>query len=266
MGVMDHAEAAKLEYDTDVVSYAEPDDFFYRTHDPPTIDRQGGDMGTQYRSAIFTTTPDQQTDAQRVMEEVQAKHFTRKGLKIVMQILPAGPWWDAEDYHQLPRTKRGHCADSGNRAKGERVGKLRPGGLMTQNIPGLIAFLVSSFIFGDAFGMVSSSSDNVKVSTDSRASLYNSQTAASKESEAEDASLTDLALKHPWFLRILFAKHKVLKNFEGYVDRMADDILNGYEKQDTCMMSSLISSLARHPAGEFRSSNAEVLSQGRVEM
>ncbi|CAK5272031.1 unnamed protein product, partial [Mycena citricolor] len=101
MGVMDHAEAAKLEYDTDVVSYAEPDDFFYRTHDPPTIDRQGGDMGTQYRSAIFTTTPDQQTDAQRVMEEVQAKHFTRKGLKIVMQILPAGPWWDAKDYHQL---------------------------------------------------------------------------------------------------------------------------------------------------------------------
>ncbi|CAK5268222.1 unnamed protein product [Mycena citricolor] len=100
-GATNHAEAVKLEYDTDVVSYAELVEFFYRTHDPTTVDRQGGDMGTQYRSAIFTTTLDQQTVAQRVTEEVQAKHFTPKGLKIITQIVPAGPWWDAEDYHQL---------------------------------------------------------------------------------------------------------------------------------------------------------------------
>ncbi|KAJ7767189.1 peptide methionine sulfoxide reductase [Mycena metata] len=100
-GTTDHAEAVRIEFDPSLVGYAELVEFFYRTHDPTTVNRQGGDVGTQYRSAIFTTTPEQETIARRVTEEVQAKHFTPKGTKIATQIHSAGPWWDAEDYHQL---------------------------------------------------------------------------------------------------------------------------------------------------------------------
>ncbi|KAJ7758456.1 peptide methionine sulfoxide reductase [Mycena maculata] len=100
-GVTQHAEAVRIEFDPAVVSYFDLVEFFYRTHDPTTVNRQGGDVGTQYRSAIFTTTPEQAATAQRVTEEVQAKHFTPKGTKIVTEIHSAGAWWNAEDYHQL---------------------------------------------------------------------------------------------------------------------------------------------------------------------
>ena len=84
------------------------------------MNRQGADIGTrtlfeglrdrvspdpcaptEYRSAIFTHSPEQESIAKRVTEEVQVKHFTPKGRKIVTEILQAGPWYDAEDYHQL---------------------------------------------------------------------------------------------------------------------------------------------------------------------
>ncbi|KAH7928026.1 PMSR-domain-containing protein [Leucogyrophana mollusca] len=100
-GSTSHAEALKIEFDPTVVSYAELVEFFYRTHDPTTVNRQGGDVGTQYRSAIFTHSDEQLAMAKRVTEEVQAKHFTPKGVKIVTEIIAAGPWYDAEDYHQL---------------------------------------------------------------------------------------------------------------------------------------------------------------------
>ncbi|KAJ7340768.1 peptide methionine sulfoxide reductase [Mycena olivaceomarginata] len=100
-GSTDHAEAVRIEFDPSVVGYADLVEFFYRTHDPTTVNRQGGDVGTQYRSAIFTTTPEQADVARRVTEQVQAKHFTPKGTKVVTEILTAGPWWNAEDYHQL---------------------------------------------------------------------------------------------------------------------------------------------------------------------
>ncbi|KAL1664791.1 peptide methionine sulfoxide reductase [Schizophyllum commune] len=100
-GATQHAEALRVEFDPSVVGYAELVDFFYRTHDPTTVNRQGADTGTQYRSAIFTHSPEQEAIAKRVTEEVQAKHFTPKGEKIVTQIVPAGKWWDAEEYHQL---------------------------------------------------------------------------------------------------------------------------------------------------------------------
>ncbi|KAI0772306.1 peptide methionine sulfoxide reductase [Trametes elegans] len=99
-GSTDHAEAVRIEFDPSKVSYDELVEFFYRTHDPTTKDRQGNDAGTQYRSAIFYHTPEQREIAQRVTEEVQKKHFDPKGLKIVTEIVPAGEWWDAEDYHQ----------------------------------------------------------------------------------------------------------------------------------------------------------------------
>jgi len=100
-GATDHAEAVKIVFDPSVVSYAELVEFFYRTHDPTTPNRQGGDAGTQYRSAIFTTSEAQAETAKLVTEEVQAKHFTPKGKKICTEISAAGPWWDAEDYHQM---------------------------------------------------------------------------------------------------------------------------------------------------------------------
>ncbi|KAK7038615.1 peptide methionine sulfoxide reductase [Favolaschia claudopus] len=100
-GVTQHAEAVRIEFDPKVVGYADLVEFFYRTHDPTTLNRQGGDRGTQYRSAIFTTTPEQTEIAKRVTEEVQEKHFSPKGTKIVTTIDSAGPWWDAETYHQM---------------------------------------------------------------------------------------------------------------------------------------------------------------------
>lgn len=67
-------------------------------HDPTQVDRQGPDRGTQYRSAIFTTSDEQDRIARKVQEEVQEEHY--KGTKIATTIQKAGKWWDAEDYHQ----------------------------------------------------------------------------------------------------------------------------------------------------------------------
>lgn len=80
-----------------LLRYAE---FFYRTHDPTTKDRQGNDAGTQYRSAIFTHSDEQATIARSVTAAVQAKHFDNTGRKIVTTIEPAKEWFQAEDYHQ----------------------------------------------------------------------------------------------------------------------------------------------------------------------
>ncbi|KIL59810.1 hypothetical protein M378DRAFT_168812 [Amanita muscaria Koide BX008] len=97
-GTTEHAEAVKIEFDPAKVTYDELVEFFYRTHDPTTLNSQGSDAGTQYRSAIFYHSPEQKAIAERVTQEVQEKHFRQK---IVTQIVEAGPWWDAEDYHQL---------------------------------------------------------------------------------------------------------------------------------------------------------------------
>ncbi|KAH9912359.1 peptide methionine sulfoxide reductase [Epithele typhae] len=99
-GATGHAEAVRVEFDPAVVGYAELVEFFYRTHDPTTANRQGGDVGTQYRSVIFYNTPEQLEVAKRVTDEVQRKHFDPKGKKIVTEIVEAGTWWDAEEYHQ----------------------------------------------------------------------------------------------------------------------------------------------------------------------
>ncbi|KAJ7177365.1 peptide methionine sulfoxide reductase [Mycena crocata] len=101
-GATEHAEEVRIEFDAALVSYADLVEFFYRTHDPTTVNRQGGDLGTQYRSAIFTTTEEQAATARRVTEEVLKRNiFTPKNTKIATQIHVEGPWWDAETYHQL---------------------------------------------------------------------------------------------------------------------------------------------------------------------
>lgn len=93
-----HAEALQVFFDPEQVTYRQLVEFFYKMHDPTTVNRQGPDVGSQYRSAVFYYDNEQKETAQKVTEQVQ-KHWWREG-KIATQILPAGDWWDAEDYHQ----------------------------------------------------------------------------------------------------------------------------------------------------------------------
>ncbi|KAG1775685.1 peptide methionine sulfoxide reductase MsrA [Suillus placidus] len=98
-GTTNHAEALRIEFDPSTIQYEELVEFFYRTHDPTALNRQGGDVGTQYRSAIFTHSPEQSKIAEDVTRKVHEEHF--KGQTIVTEIEEAGQWYDAEEYHQL---------------------------------------------------------------------------------------------------------------------------------------------------------------------
>jgi peptide-methionine (S)-S-oxide reductase len=91
-----HAEAIRLTFDPDQVSYGDILDMFFATHDPTQLNRQGNDVGTQYRSAIFPLSPEQETEARAAIERA------REGwpAPIVTTIEPATDWWPAEDYHQ----------------------------------------------------------------------------------------------------------------------------------------------------------------------
>ncbi|KAK2746719.1 Peptide-methionine (S)-S-oxide reductase [Onygenales sp. PD_40] len=93
-----HAEALRIIFDPSIVTYRQLLEFFYRMHDPTTLNRQGGDVGTQYRSAIFTHGEEQHQIAQTVTEKV-AKEWWKAPVSTV--VVPAGQWWDAEEYHQL---------------------------------------------------------------------------------------------------------------------------------------------------------------------
>ena len=98
MGRTGHAEAARITFDPVVVSYREILEVFFAIHDPTTLNRQGNDVGTQYRSAIFYHSPDQKA----VAEDVIAT-FTKEKVfdsPIVTEIVPAGPFYLAEGYHQ----------------------------------------------------------------------------------------------------------------------------------------------------------------------
>ncbi|KAF9519206.1 hypothetical protein BS47DRAFT_1375136 [Hydnum rufescens UP504] len=105
-GSTGHAESVRVEFDPSQVAYAELVEFFYRTHDPTTLNSQGADRGTQYRSAIFYHSPDQKAIAEAVTAEVQKKHIA--GKTIVTEITEADQWWDAEDYHQEYLFKNPH--------------------------------------------------------------------------------------------------------------------------------------------------------------
>ncbi|KAI9672330.1 MAG: Peptide-methionine (S)-S-oxide reductase [Caeruleum heppii] len=98
-GQTGHAESLQITFDPSTVSYGQLLEFFYKMHDPTTKDRQGGDAGTQYRSAVFFHSPEQEQTAKQVTEKAQQQWW--KGNKITTQILPAGEWYDAEKYHQL---------------------------------------------------------------------------------------------------------------------------------------------------------------------
>ena len=93
-----HAEAVRIKFDPTVVSYRELLEVFFVIHDPTTLNRQGHDVGTQYRSAIFYHDPEQKQVAEEVISSI-----TKEGIypgPIVTQIEPAGTWYEAEPYHQ----------------------------------------------------------------------------------------------------------------------------------------------------------------------
>lgn len=93
-----HAEAVQIRFDPSKTSFEALLRFFFRMHDPTTLNRQGNDLGSSYRSAIFFHNPEQQRIAEKVKAEVDASGKWKK--PIVTEITPAGPWWKAEDYHQ----------------------------------------------------------------------------------------------------------------------------------------------------------------------
>ena len=97
-GTTGHAEALQVFFDPEKLNYSQLIEFLYKMHDPTTVNRQGPDTGSQYRSAIFYYNDKQKEAAEKVTSLVQ-KQWWKDG-KIATQILPAGEWWDAEDYHQ----------------------------------------------------------------------------------------------------------------------------------------------------------------------
>ncbi len=100
-----HAEAIEVDYDPAKVSYDELLNIFWENHDPTQLNRQGADFGTQYRSAIFYHSPEQEQAARASKSELEKSHrFSRT---IVTQIVPAATFYEAEDYHQQYLEKRG---------------------------------------------------------------------------------------------------------------------------------------------------------------
>ncbi len=100
-----HAEAVEVQYDPREVSYEQLLKVFWENHDPTTVNRQGPDVGTQYRSAIFYHTPEQKAAAEAAKQGLAASGKYRR--EIVTQIVPAATFWKAEDYHQQYLEKRG---------------------------------------------------------------------------------------------------------------------------------------------------------------
>jgi len=107
-GKTGHADVVQVEYEPTLVSYDDLLKVFWDNHDPTTLNRQGPDVGAQYRSAIFFHTPEQESAANASKEKMQAGYKN----KIVTEITPASEFYRAEDYHQQYLEKRGlaHCS------------------------------------------------------------------------------------------------------------------------------------------------------------
>jgi peptide-methionine (S)-S-oxide reductase len=105
-----HAEAVRVEFDADVITYQELLAHFFSMHDPTQWMRQGPDVGDQYRSAVFFHDREQEKAALAAIEQLtESRVFKRP---VVTQVVPAAPWWPAEDYHQkyFQRHGRRGCA------------------------------------------------------------------------------------------------------------------------------------------------------------
>jgi len=121
-GATGHAEAVQITFDPAQVTYADLLDIFFHTHDPTTLNRQGGDAGTQYRSAIFPHSPEQRAEAEAAIARNQADWDN----PIVTTIEADAPWYTAEAYHQRyfeTNPHAGYCAA----VVGPKVAKFRKG-------------------------------------------------------------------------------------------------------------------------------------------
>lgn len=101
-----HAEVVELEFDPAIVSYNALVEKFFALHDPTQLNRQGPDVGSQYRSVVFYHSDAQQ----QVAEQVKAAFVPKNGKPVVTAIEPAQTFWPAEDFHQKYLTKRGQGA------------------------------------------------------------------------------------------------------------------------------------------------------------
>lgn len=97
-GTTGHAEVVQITFDPSAVSYKELLEVFFTIHDPTTLNRQGGDVGTQYRSAVFYHTPEQRETAEQVIAEMTAARVWDSS--IVTEVAPLDKFYPAEDYHQ----------------------------------------------------------------------------------------------------------------------------------------------------------------------
>jgi peptide-methionine (S)-S-oxide reductase len=97
-GLTGHAEAIEIEYDPQVVPFEKLLEVFFATHDPTTLNRQGADVGTQYRSGVFYHDDDQKRVAEEVIKKLDAARIFPG--KIVTEVTPASVFYPAEDYHQ----------------------------------------------------------------------------------------------------------------------------------------------------------------------
>ena len=105
-GQTGHAEVVRIEFDPAVISYDQLLEVFWNLHDPTTLNRQGPDLGSQYRSAVFFHSPEQEATANASRDRLESSnHF---GRPIVTEITAAGEFYRAEDYHQQYYEKHGH--------------------------------------------------------------------------------------------------------------------------------------------------------------
>jgi peptide-methionine (S)-S-oxide reductase len=108
-GQTGHAEVVRVRFDPSVVSLTELLQVFFAVHDPTTLNRQGADVGTQYRSGIYYHRPDQLGEIRQVLDEANAAH----GGKVVTEVQPEQNYWPAEAYHQRyfeNHPEQGYCA------------------------------------------------------------------------------------------------------------------------------------------------------------
>ena len=108
-GTTGHAEVVRIEFDPAQVAYRDLLEVFFTIHDPTTLNRQGNDVGTQYRSVIFYNSPEQEATARKVIAEM-ANVWDGA---IVTEVRPAATWYKAEDYHQdyfRQHPLQGYCA------------------------------------------------------------------------------------------------------------------------------------------------------------
>ena len=96
-GTTGHAECVKIEYDPALVHYHDLLTVFFGSHDPTTLDRQGPDTGTQYRSIIFTTTSEQKAEAERYIADINTSN--EMGAPVVTELEPLTRFYEAENYH-----------------------------------------------------------------------------------------------------------------------------------------------------------------------